>query len=318
MRVAVFTGSSVGLLAHQAVAVELAESLAGSGVGIVYGGGHVGLMGMVADAALAAGGEVIGVMPQHMVDQEIGHRSLTRLEVVASMHERKARMAELADAFVALPGGAGTLEELFEAFTWGQLGLHAKPTALLDGDGFYAPLIAQLDAMTAAGYLDPARRNSLPAVANGAELLRFIASYQHPQQKWTRDSTAQDDTRSAVIVSVGWIEIRDDHLLAVRTRGRDRFYLPGGKIEPGEDHEQALVREVREELGLGLDNVRPAFTVTAPAHGYHPGRRLVMHCYYATALGDPQPAAEIEEMAWLEPTDQRAAPAVRAVLDKVT
>ncbi len=115
---------------------EFARELAVAGVGIVYGGGRVGLMGVLADAALAAGGQVVGVIPQHLVDGEIAHDRLTRLDVVASMHERKARMAELGDAFVALPGGAGTLEELFEVFTWGQLGLHAKPTALVDPDGF--------------------------------------------------------------------------------------------------------------------------------------------------------------------------------------
>jgi uncharacterized protein (TIGR00730 family) len=118
---------------------------------VVYGGGRVGLMGVLADAALSAGGEVIGVTPQHLVDQEIAHRGLTHLHVVADMHQRKARMAGLAEAFVALPGGAGTIEELFEAWTWGQLGLHAKPTALLDIDGFYRPLVEQLRVMTSAG-----------------------------------------------------------------------------------------------------------------------------------------------------------------------
>jgi len=127
----------------------------------VYGGGKVGLMGIVADAALLAGGEVIGVMPRHLVDQEIAHAGLTRLDVVAGMHQRKARMAELADAFIALPGGAGTLEELFEAWTWGQLGLHAKPAALLDIDGFYRPLTEQLRVMSAAGYLSDAHLRAL-------------------------------------------------------------------------------------------------------------------------------------------------------------
>src|SRR5206468_4000928 len=107
----------------------------------------------VADAALAAGGEVIGVMPQHLVDREIAHPGVTRLDVVPDMHARKARMAELSDAFIALPGAAGTLEELFEVWTWGQLGLHAKPAALLDLDGFYDPLLEQLRTMAELGYL---------------------------------------------------------------------------------------------------------------------------------------------------------------------
>ena len=123
MRVAVFMGSSPGTSLHQAAAVALAEGLVAHDIGIVYGGAHVGLMGLVADTALAAGGEVVGVIPRHLVDREIAHRGLTRLLEVDSMHERKATMTELADAFVALPGGAGTLEELFEVFTWGMLGL---------------------------------------------------------------------------------------------------------------------------------------------------------------------------------------------------
>src|SRR5215210_7241138 len=135
VRIAVFTGSQSGPPAHREAAAGFCRDLAAAGVGVVYGGGHVGLMGVVADAALEAGGEVIGVIPQHLVDDEVAHPRLPQLEVVSSMHERKARMAELSDAFIALPGAAGTLEELFEAWTWGMLGLHAKPTALLDVDG---------------------------------------------------------------------------------------------------------------------------------------------------------------------------------------
>jgi len=132
-------------------------------------------MGVAADAALLAGGEVIGVMPRHLVDQEIAHDGLTRLDVVADMHQRKARMAELADSFVALPGGAGTLEELFEAWTWGQLGLHAKPAALLDIGGFYRPLVEQLHVMSAAGYLRS--RAFRPASR---------ASHRRPRRGWSR------------------------------------------------------------------------------------------------------------------------------------
>ena len=154
------------------------------GIDLVYGGGHVGLMGVVADAALAAGGEVVGVIPQHLVDDELAHPGLPRLEVVSSMHERKALMADLADAFVALPGGAGTLEELFEAWTWGMLGLHAKPTALLDVDGFCQPLLVQLRRMVDDGYLDGRRLDALGVVTSADELLAFVATYEHPARKW--------------------------------------------------------------------------------------------------------------------------------------
>jgi uncharacterized protein (TIGR00730 family) len=184
MRVAIFCGSSRTPTLHDEAAAAFARELVEHGAGVVYGGGRVGLMGVVADAVLAAGGEVIGVMPQHLVDLEIAHRGVTRLEVVASMHERKARMAELADAFVAMPGGAGTLEEVFEVFTWGQLGLHRKPTALLDLGGFYAPLLEQLRVMTTMGYLGQPQLDSLGVVGDAEEFLEFVRTYRHPERKW--------------------------------------------------------------------------------------------------------------------------------------
>ena len=184
MRVAVFTGSRSGPPSHAAAAAGFAADLARAGVGIVYGGGHVGMMGVVADAALAAGGEVVGVIPQHLVDDELAHPGLPRLDVVTTMHERKARMADLADAFVALPGAAGTLEELFEAWTWGMLGLHAKPAALLDVDGFWQPLLEQLRRMVDDGYLDGVRLEALGVVGTASELLDFVAGYEHPPRKW--------------------------------------------------------------------------------------------------------------------------------------
>ncbi len=161
-RLCVFCGSSAGREpGHRRLAEALARALAERGIGIVYGGARVGLMGALADAALAAGGEVIGVIPRALIEREIGHTGLTELRIVESMHERKALMAELADGFVALPGGVGTLEELFEVWTWAQLGLHAKPCALLDTDGFYAPLVAFLDHQVDAGFVRAAHRAML-------------------------------------------------------------------------------------------------------------------------------------------------------------
>jgi uncharacterized protein (TIGR00730 family) len=171
VRVAVFMGSSPGTPQHREAAVALAEGLVARDVGIVYGGATVGLMGVLADAALAAGGEVVGVIPRDLFDREVPHRGVTRLVEVDSMHARKARMAELADAFVALPGGVGTLEELFEVFTWQLLGLHAKPVLLLDPDGFYDPLVEQLDRIVEQGYLSAAKRAALVRVTGVDELL---------------------------------------------------------------------------------------------------------------------------------------------------
>jgi uncharacterized protein (TIGR00730 family) len=184
VRIAVFTGSQAGPPSHQQAAAAFATDLASAGIGVVYGGGHVGLMGVVADAALAAGGEVVGVIPQHLVDDELAHPGLQHIEVVQTMHERKARMAELADAFVALPGAAGTLEELFEAWTWGMLGLHAKPAVLVDVDGFWQPLLAQLRRMVDDGYLDGRRLDALGVVTDVEELLAFVERYEHPARKW--------------------------------------------------------------------------------------------------------------------------------------
>jgi uncharacterized protein (TIGR00730 family) len=175
MRVAVFCGSSAGREPRYATAAAgFGRGLAEAGVGVVYGGASVGLMGVLADAALAAGGEVIGVIPGGLFAAEVPHQGLTRLQVVASMHERKALMADLANAFAALPGGLGTLDELFEVLTWRQLGLHAKPVALVDVDGFWDPLAGMLDGLTEAEFVPAAARRSLARVADADEFLRLL------------------------------------------------------------------------------------------------------------------------------------------------
>lgn len=162
MRICVFLGSSDGVSpAFRATAMTVARSLAARGIGIVYGGGRVGCMGALADAALAAGGEVIGVLPQSLESREVAHDGLTALHVVSSMHERKAKMTSLADAFLALPGGFGTLDELFEALTWRQLGYHAKPCAILDVEGYYAPLLAFCDSARENGFVRDEDRAAL-------------------------------------------------------------------------------------------------------------------------------------------------------------
>ena len=176
MRICVYAGSNPGANpAYAEAAAELARLRAGRGIGVVYGGGTVGLMWILADAALAAGGEVIGVIPQDLMDREIGHEGLTDLHVVGSMHERKALMAELSDAFVALPGGAGTLEELIEVYTWSQLGLHGKPMGVLNVAGYYDGLAALLDHAVQEGFLREQHRSALHAAATPAELLELFA-----------------------------------------------------------------------------------------------------------------------------------------------
>ena len=181
-RICVFSGASPGADPRFAEAARaLAEALVRRGLGIVYGGGAVGLMGEVAEAARAAGGEVTGVIPQHLVDREIGHRGLDDLRVVGSMHERKALMAELADGFVALPGGWGTLEELVEVLTWAQLGLHGKPVGLLNVAGYWEPLLALRDHAVAAGFVREEHRDLLLVAETPDELLdRFEAHVPPP------------------------------------------------------------------------------------------------------------------------------------------
>jgi uncharacterized protein (TIGR00730 family) len=173
----VFCGSSPGNRpAYAALAVRTGELIARSDLTLVYGGGRVGLMGALADAALAAGGRVVGVIPQMLIDREVGHAGLSQLHVVRTMSERKILMGDLADAFLALPGGIGTMDELFEAWTWTQLGLHRKPCALLNLDGYYDPLIAFLDHAVDEGFLEPRYRAALLVAGDLENALELLAA----------------------------------------------------------------------------------------------------------------------------------------------
>jgi uncharacterized protein (TIGR00730 family) len=184
--VCVFCGSNPGARPEYAEAARLlGERIAGRGLRLVYGGGGIGLMGVVADAALAAGGEVVGVIPQHLVDRELAHPGVTDLRITGSMHERKALMADLAGGFVALPGGLGTLEELFEILTWSQLGLQSKPCGLLDVAGFFEPLLAFLDHTVAERFVSAEHRQLVLADRDPDELLDKLEAWQpRPSTKW--------------------------------------------------------------------------------------------------------------------------------------
>lgn len=174
----VYCGSSIGQGdAYRESAVEFGRLLAAEGITLVYGGGNVGLMGVLADATLAAGGKVIGVIPEHLVAKEVAHRGLTTLHRVGSMHERKLQMAELADGFVALPGGVGTLEEIFEVFTWTQLGIHSKPCGFLDVAQYYARLFEFLGNMADQRFLKEEHFGSLIRAENPLELLNQLRRY---------------------------------------------------------------------------------------------------------------------------------------------
>ena len=186
-RLCVFCGSSVGARpGYAASARGVARALVGRGIGLVYGGGGIGLMGALADAVLAAGGEVTGVIPRALATREIAHQGLTELRIVPSMHERKAVMAELADGFLALPGGLGTLEELFEILTWAQLGMHGKPIGVLNVEGYFDPVLALVARAVEEGFVRPEHGALLSAAAEPEALLERLARWRPPAPvvKW--------------------------------------------------------------------------------------------------------------------------------------
>jgi len=189
-RICVFCGSSVGSRPEYASAAkELGTRLCYERIGLVYGGASVGLMGVVADTMLAGGGDVIGIIPRHLVSKEVAHQRLSDLRVVASMHERKAMMAELADSFVALPGGFGTFEEFCEVLTWAQLGLHCKPTGLLNVSGYYDPLLAMFDQGVEHQFIRSHHRELVLSAAAPHVLLEAMRSFRPPEiPKWIRST----------------------------------------------------------------------------------------------------------------------------------
>jgi uncharacterized protein (TIGR00730 family) len=180
--ICVFCGSASGRApTYTAAARELGQLLAKRGIGLVYGGGNVGLMGELADSVLDAGGRAIGVIPQQLVDREIAHGGLTELHVVENLHQRKALMAELADAFLTLPGGVGTMEELFEVWSWGRLGLHSKPCGLLNVNGYFDSLRTLTDQMVTEGFLEPVHRELLLIEEQPTVLLDRLVAYATPR-----------------------------------------------------------------------------------------------------------------------------------------
>lgn len=183
-KIAVFCGSSEGTnIEYKEAAKRLGEELARLNIGLVYGGASVGIMGAVADAVLTNGGHVTGIMPRFLDEREISHRGLTELIVVESMHERKAKMAELADGFIMLPGGPGTLEEFFEIFTWAQLGLHQKPCGFLNVNQYFNPLLTLFDHMVKEGFLQDKYRGMAISSADVGELLQMFHTYEPPAIK---------------------------------------------------------------------------------------------------------------------------------------
>lgn len=194
MRIAIYCGANGGNdPLYREAAAGMSGFLAEQGIGVVYGGGNVGLMGTVADAALKKGGEVIGVIPQSLMDKELGHGGVTQLYVVRSMHERKQMMVDLSDGFIALPGGFGTLDELFETLTWLQLSFHGKPVGLLNVNGFFDGLLSFMDHMADQGFLKKAHRDCVLVSSDPAELVVRMRSFKAPDLgKWIETMVAAE------------------------------------------------------------------------------------------------------------------------------
>lgn len=188
--ICVFCGSHSGNgNSYEESARATGRALVRAGLRLVYGGGKVGLMGVVADTVLAGGGDVIGVITRGLFDREIGHQGIRDLRVVESMHERKELMAGLADGFIALPGGVGTLEEIFEQWAWSQLGIHAKPCGFLNVNGYFTPLVAMIDRMVAEGFLSPAFAAMIAVETDPDALLNRFRNYQPPAKRWSTPGT---------------------------------------------------------------------------------------------------------------------------------
>ncbi|MGB8029129.1 MAG: TIGR00730 family Rossman fold protein [Terracidiphilus sp.] len=299
MRMCVFCGSTLGNSELYANAArEMGRTLAERGIELIYGGGRVGLMGVLADAALSAGGTVVGVMPKALVEREIQHPSLTTLHIVASMHERKTMMAELADGFIALPGGAGTLEEIFEQWTWAQLGIHHKPCGFLNTNGYFDLLRKMIDRMRSDGFLRRDQASMLTFSADPASVINAFFDYVAPPAKWQM----WPDDRRIIRIVAALVQDRDGNLLLVRKRGTRTFMQPGGKLQPEESHLAALERELNEELSCSVGPDSPIFlgTFTSPAAN-EADCQVEAALYRLELVGPICTSSEIEEIAWINP-----------------
>jgi len=309
--VCVFCGSNSGVSrCYEDAARATGRALARVDLRVIYGGGKVGLMGILADAVLSAGGNVTGVMPRALLEREIAHRGLSDLRVVESMHQRKELMAGLADAFIALPGGAGTLEEIFEQWTWAQLGIHEKPCGFLNVNGYFDPLLAVFEKMVAEGFMAQGFTDMLAVENNLEALLSRFRAYQPPARKWatntgpTRSTIIQSsepipvDPGSAIRIAAALITDEDGRILLVRKRNTQFFMQPGGKLREGESSSEALARELKEELGCTLVKAEFLGVFSAPAAN-EKGQIVEAALFRAETTGEIHPRAEIADVAWV-------------------
>lgn len=307
MRICVFCGSNSGNNEIYADAArEMGRTLAQRGVDLVYGGGRVGLMGALADAVLVDGGAVIGVIPQALVEREIQHAGLTELHVVATMHERKTKMAALADGFIALPGGAGTLEEIFEQWTWAQLGIHHKPCGFLNTNGYFDSLRKMIGHMAREGFTRPEHASMLVFDSEPAAIIDAFHDYSPPATKWREAPNRDEPGKTVIRVVAALIQDEVRRVLLVRKKGTQAFMQPGGKLRDSESDLAALEREIGEELRCSVRPDSQVFLGTFTAPAANESGCLVEAALYRVELeGAINAASEIEEVLWLDPSQPR-------------
>jgi uncharacterized protein (TIGR00730 family) len=314
--ICVFCGSNSGTNgSYEEAARATGHALARAGLRLVYGGAKVGLMGVLADAVLSAGGHVTGVMPRALFEREIAHTGVSDLRKVRSMHERKELMAALADAFIALPGGAGTLEEMFEQWTWSQLGIHAKPCGFLNVKGYFSPLLSMIEHMVAEGFTTRSFAAMLAVETEPDKLLARFRAYQPPSQKWSIQ-TGPIAPSAPIRIAAAVVADQDGRILLVRKRNTLFFMQPGGKLDNGETALATLTRELREELGCTLLKADFLGVFSAPAAN-EPMHRVEASLFHADITGDIKPGAEIEEVAWVEPSQTGDLPLAPLTRDHV-
>ena len=293
-RVCIFCGAKTGNSIEIVNQVKLlCDLLIDAEFDLVYGGGKTGLMGIIANRFLEKERKVIGIRPKKLIQDEDGHMGLTELIIVDSMSERKVKMVELGDIFIALAGGIGTLDEIIETFTLYKIGFINKLSAILNTSNFYAGLEQLLNNMVDKNFLRKEEKSKLVIASDPRELVRQLGIVN------------PDDFREREIDKLALIEIKDGKILITKSYGKDKYYLPGGKREKGESDSEALIREISEEMSVNIlrDSMEYVGIFKAQADGKKEGINVVMTCYKAKYENVPKPSNEIEEIRWLNYND---------------
>lgn len=290
-RVCIFCGANSGnsnKVINQTIL--LCDLLIRSGYNLVYGGGGMGLMGIIAERFLENGAKVIGVRPSLLIKNEETHTDVTELIVVETMQERKAKLIELSDLFIALPGGVGTLDEIIETFTLLKIGFTTKQSGILNTDGFYDNLVFQLKKMSKWGFLQEADRTKLQVAEDPRRLIELMN---------IKELNRRPETE---IDKIAFIDIRNGKILVSKSKGKDKYYIPGGKRELNESDEETLIREVNEELSVNIDphSIKYFGIYVAQADGKQQGVDVRMTCYEAKYLDELAASNEIEEIDWFD------------------